>query len=201
MYKPPERRLPLVPRDTMHRWRKRLSLRTPFLRTQQGRMVSWIRYDPRKKVYSDGEFEYEFREYGTYLQLVRINPRNREEIVFSRAELKDWKTNSNVKPSEITGKTIRPSGLGINKATNGTLVWPSNEQPRIEDRGRGVMPAYLDYLKRNEAKEVMIHVLKEELANYYKGLGFEIVGRENLDDNPFAIMKLDLSKFHLQEWE
>jgi hypothetical protein len=170
-----------------------LSMKTP-----DGREISMIRcIDPKRMLYADNRNRFFFRRGNRgHIVLEKIGKLG-ETKQFANFFICDARTERLFPEKEsLKGQTIRLQGLGLTygyRSKHYTIIDDNAKQlPREGQKRRGVLPAILDFLKRNGAEKIVARP-DPSLVEYYKSLGF--------DTSSFGLFdyEIELKKWRLLE--
>ena len=213
-----------IPRGDAYRLRGELRLQRPFVE-RFGKVISWIRFDPKTGNYSDGEYKYGFGTKSKWayggktleLSLFRIYKRNRIRFATTPIFLVDPFADL----SDLKAIHQSMSGVHSMEELKGKDVWlpiltieaikKDKPQTRVKHGRRGVLPAYMDFLRRAGAKSLVGMVEVPLLVAYHLALGSKIVehvgsktvglGERDNALTEYWIVKNDLTNFKLEEWK
>jgi len=162
------------------------------MQTADGRTVSLIHWNPRERCWQDHRNKFRFRRKGSELHFCRLKRSgNLEEIPYTMCFLQEAVGKNNylaIKRREgLKGKTIRLNTIGM-----------TDKSQKLGRGGkrRGVVPAFLDYLKQRNAAKAVVIVTNKKLKKYYKSLGFTYNRKEDW-------YEMELEKWHwpLGSWK
>lgn len=172
----PKTKLKLV---DFHAERKTLShayrtTRQQSMQTSDGRTISLIHWNPEKKVYEDHRNKFTFDIKNGWLRLFRLKnsgTKENEPYSTSRVNIVRPRTLEQkivLEKEEINGKIIHITLIGFNSDV--PRRWLIHKKPGHSHRG--IMPAIIDYLKRQGATKIVLSTDNEKTAKYYSNLGF-----------------------------